>query len=154
MRTYSKNSPQAAARILALAVLADGQLQPSEISILQRARAATRLGLQEDEFDAILKGLCKDLLTTSRIDASAHCNVSPTIMRQIFAEVENPWLRAEVARLVVDIIRADRRLHRGESVLLQSMLRYWPRIDSDCESSAQLAHFSPPSCDLQIRNGV
>lgn len=45
MRTYPRNSPQAAARIVALAMLADGHVCRSEIEALERCDAAARLGL-------------------------------------------------------------------------------------------------------------
>ena len=46
MRTYPNNSPQAAARIVALAMLADAQLCKAEIDVLERLRAhEEQLGL-------------------------------------------------------------------------------------------------------------
>ena len=44
MRTYPNNSPQAAARIVALAMLADGHLCKTELDLLERMDAIARLG--------------------------------------------------------------------------------------------------------------
>jgi hypothetical protein len=65
MRSYPSNSPQAAARIVALTLLADGDICRFERRALQRTRAAERLGLLPSEFAEILNDCCIDLLSIS-----------------------------------------------------------------------------------------
>ena len=45
MNAYPTNSPEAAARVLAMAMLADGQYSMTEIRALDRQQAPARLGL-------------------------------------------------------------------------------------------------------------
>ncbi|MEY4754847.1 MAG: hypothetical protein RJA44_2522, partial [Pseudomonadota bacterium] len=66
MRIYPTNSPEAATRIVALAMLADGYLSPSELAVLDRQRAHEQLGLGYDRIDAVLHGFCEDLLAETR----------------------------------------------------------------------------------------
>ena len=53
MRHYPSNSPQATARVLALALMADGAIDATELSILQQRDVLGRLGLGEDDFDRV-----------------------------------------------------------------------------------------------------
>jgi len=50
MRSYPANSPQAAARIVALTVLADGDIGDAEIEWLDRLAVHEQLGLARHEF--------------------------------------------------------------------------------------------------------
>ena len=63
MRPYPRNSPGAAARIVALAALADGNIRKAELDILDRLRAYEQLGLARAEFHAVVQTLCENLLT-------------------------------------------------------------------------------------------
>ena len=45
MRSYSTDSPQAAARLLAMALVADGNYSLTDIRALDRFQASLRLGL-------------------------------------------------------------------------------------------------------------
>jgi hypothetical protein len=71
MRTYQPNSPQAAARLIALAVLADGHVGSSELDALDEARLSHRLGLGPGEFRTIMRDLCEDLMATSHLNWAA-----------------------------------------------------------------------------------
>ena len=64
MRSYPRNSPQAAARILALAMLSDGHLTMRELDVLDRLNAPAQLGLGRADLHAVLHGFCDDLLAT------------------------------------------------------------------------------------------
>ena len=55
MRPYPVNSARAAARLIALAVLADGHLSTSELGLLERMNAANRLGLTREQFSEVVR---------------------------------------------------------------------------------------------------
>ena len=61
MRTYSVNSPQAAARIVALALTSDGHVCSSEERALETLDIAGELGLAPAQFAQIVQTLCEDL---------------------------------------------------------------------------------------------
>jgi hypothetical protein len=125
MRTYAFNSPKAAGRIVAIALLADGHLSSDELSALYRARIAERLGLAPGEFSAILQELCEDLLTTSHLSWSDACKVDSNVIQQVIRELQDPVLRAEVLNLCHVAIHADRHVAETEAALLASLSRAW-----------------------------
>ena len=62
MRTYRINSPQAAARIVGLAMLADGHMCKAELDVLDRLGVHHQLGLHAEELHVVVHALCEDLL--------------------------------------------------------------------------------------------
>ncbi len=65
MRTYPTDSPEAAARLLAMALVADGHYAISEIKALDRLSAPARLGLAPEAFKQVIDHFCEDLLLAS-----------------------------------------------------------------------------------------
>ena len=62
MRTYPRNSPDAAARIVALMLLADGHVDLAELQVLQRLDAEEELGLLTGQLQRVLDEVWVDLL--------------------------------------------------------------------------------------------
>jgi hypothetical protein len=56
MRSYPRNSPEAAARVLALLLVADGNVCPSEFRLLESLDTAGALGLDRDGLPGIVQG--------------------------------------------------------------------------------------------------
>ena len=127
MRTYTCNSPQAAGRIVAVALLADGHLSSEELAAVHRARLADRLGLAPGEFGDILKGLCEDLQTTSHLNWSDACKLDSDVMQQVMRELDDPVLRAEVLNLCHVAVYSDRHVAESEVALLASLSRAWQK---------------------------
>jgi hypothetical protein len=125
MRTYTSNSPQAAGRIVAIALLADGHLGSEELAAVHRARIAERLGLLPGEFGAIMQGLCEDLLTSAHLNWSDACKLDSDVMQHVMCELEDPALRAEVLSLCLVAVHADRHLAESEAALLVALSNAW-----------------------------
>jgi hypothetical protein len=62
LRSYPRNSPQAAARIVALAPIANGRVKTVEIAALDALGALGRLGVTRPRWQAVIGELCADLL--------------------------------------------------------------------------------------------
>ena len=62
MRNYLPNSPEAAARIVALVLISDGNVCQSEIDTLRQLEIEQNLGLAPGAFANVVKDLCEDLL--------------------------------------------------------------------------------------------
>ncbi|WP_244123163.1 hypothetical protein [Burkholderia gladioli] len=60
MRSYPRNSPQAAARIVALVLIADGHIDRREEQVIETLGIARKLGLGTAEFERIVQALCED----------------------------------------------------------------------------------------------
>ena len=125
MRTYLRNSPPAAARIVALAMLADGHLCKTEIDALACADVHTQLGLPHAELHAIVHALCEDLLVSSQGDWEAACRIHPDTLASVLAEIDDPALRVKVLRLCLTVIAADEHLADGETVILAAVAAHW-----------------------------
>jgi hypothetical protein len=64
MRSYPRNSPEAAARIVALVLISDGHVCRSEVEALQQPRRSSpSSGWRRRSFAQVLHTLCEDLLT-------------------------------------------------------------------------------------------
>jgi uncharacterized tellurite resistance protein B-like protein len=126
MRSYPRNSPQAAARILALAMLADGHQCTSELALLERLQVPVQLGLSRAELHAVVHTFCEDLMAVSAGMCWADlAQVRPDPLRQVLSEVDDPALQALVLDLCISLVEADRHLADSESVVLAAALLQW-----------------------------
>lgn len=125
MRHYPANSPQAAARILALALLADGAIDPSELHSLRQARLLERLGMSERQFDEVIRVLCEDLLLYAGRSSSGQLEIGREALRQVLGELTLPRLQRRVLQTVLDIVNADGCLAGGEAVLVSLAVECW-----------------------------
>ena len=135
MRTYPANSPEAAARLVALVLISDGHVCRSEIDALDRLGAADELGLQPGAMPGIVQTLCEDLLLGAHASGSLLANVDDDALASLMAEVTDPALRGRVLRLAVAVANADRHLAEGEVLVLEAARRHWP----DAEAAAECA---------------
>ncbi len=125
MRTYPKNSPQAAARIVALAMLADGQMCRAEINVLDRLRAHEQLGLHPDELHSVVHSMCNDMLSTAELTWADACQIDPQTLAKLMAEIDDPELRLKVLALCVAVIEADGRVVASEAIVLMAAVEHW-----------------------------
>ena len=125
MRTYPHNSPQAAARIVALASLADGHLCQTELDALDRLGAHRQLGLQRAALHAVKRDFCEALLSTSHSSWTDACRVDPRTLDALMAEVDEPGLRRTVLRLCISVVEADQNIADGESMVLIAAVEQW-----------------------------
>jgi uncharacterized tellurite resistance protein B-like protein len=125
MRHYPHNSPQSAARIVALTVLADGHLAPAELQVLEDNHAHERLGLSREELHAVLHGFCEDLLFSAHLAWGDACRVDARTLSQLLGEVDEPGLRQTVLQVCLDIAQADGHIADGESVVLEAVVEHW-----------------------------
>ena len=125
MRAYSSNSAQAAARVVALAMLADGRLCKAEMDTLERLGVAAQLGLTPAQMHTVVHGLCEDLLGAGERAATDTCPVAPATLAALLAEVSDPALRAKVLNLSVALVEADAHVAAGEALVLVSAIEQW-----------------------------
>jgi uncharacterized tellurite resistance protein B-like protein len=131
MRTYPNNSPQSAARIVILAMLADGHLSQSELDVLDKANAYPRLGLSREDLHTLMHTFCEDLLCGLPW-ADAH-RFKHQALSSWLNEVDNTELRLTVLQLCAQVMEADRHLADEECHLLTKVLEQW---GLDCSKPA------------------
>jgi len=125
MRSYPRNSPQAAARIVALVLISDGHVCSSEERALDKLDIAGQLGLVPEQFAQIVQALCED-------HSIAHASLAPTLdqidaamLATLLGEVDSPPLRRKVMRLCMSVAIADEHLADGEIALLAAVFSAW-----------------------------
>ncbi|MEH0167946.1 TerB family tellurite resistance protein [Roseateles microcysteis] len=124
MRSYPPNSPKAAARLVALTMLADGHVSRIEAQTLERLGLPKAFGLSVEDLSAVLQGLCEDLLCSSQGDWCRPV-VDAALINGLLAEVTDPGLRATVLRACVAVAEADEELADGECVVLMQAIQQW-----------------------------
>lgn len=125
MRSYPTNSPQAAARILALTVVADGDIGDAELQWLDRLSVHERLGLARHELHALLDTFCEDLLSSDQLKWADACPVDERTLAELMGEIQDPDLRLKLLRLCVDLAEVDARVDEGESFVLVAAVEHW-----------------------------
>jgi len=125
MRNYPCNSPEAAARLVALVLIADGHVCRSEVDALDQLGAAHALGLEPDGMPQIVQTLCEDLLLGADASGSMMANLDESALAALMAEVTDPSLQAKVVVLATAVARADRHLADGEALVLAAASRHW-----------------------------
>ena len=125
MRTYLRNSPQAAARIVALAMLADGHLCNAEWDALECVDAYTQLELSAAELHAIVHALSADLVSPASESGRSASQIESVTIATLLTEIDDPALRVKVLRLCLTVFAADGYLSEGESVMLTAADEQW-----------------------------
>lgn len=129
IRTYERNSPQATGRLVALALVANGEINAFEWDVLHTQRAHERLGLSPPQWHDLLDELCSDLVAAGR--PGQDCVVDAVVLGSWLDQVDDPKLRTLVIELSVAIIQADGHVHAGESVVLRAALARWALSTDD-----------------------
>ncbi len=125
MRRYPANSPQAAARIVALTVVADGDIGEAEIEWLERLAVHEQLGLARHELHALLDTFCEDLLSSDQLKWADACPVDERTLADLIGEIQEPALRLKLLRLCVELAESDARVAQGESIVLGAAVAHW-----------------------------
>jgi len=125
LRPYPRNSPQAAGRVLALTVLADGELCQAEYRMMLTLDAAAGLGLGPAQWQAVVADFASDL-RSSKAPRWAHaCQVDPWTMAAAFDAITVPALQRRILRLCAVLVEADDRIDAGESLALTAAVEHW-----------------------------
>ncbi len=125
MRSYLRNSPEAAGRIVALVLMSDGHVCRSEVEVLERLGAHERLGLAPGAIPRLVQDLCEDLMSGLCATGSLIDGVDDAMLASFMAEVDDPALRAQVLWLAEAISAADSHLADAELTVLAAARRHW-----------------------------
>lgn len=129
MRSYPRNSPEAAARIVALVLISDGHVCRSEIEALQRLHVEQELGLVPGSFAQVVHTLCEDLLMGAYGSGSMMCSVDEATLVSLLAEVDEPGLQGKILRLAGAAAEADKHLADAEALVVAAARQHWPVAD-------------------------
>jgi uncharacterized tellurite resistance protein B-like protein len=125
MRSYPINSPRAAARIIALTLVADGDIGDAEMQWLDQFAVHTELGLDRKALHEVLDTFCVDLLSSGQLQCADACPVDERTLSNLMGEIENPALRLKLIHLCIALAEADADVAEGESIVLNAAVEHW-----------------------------
>ena len=129
MRSYPHNSPEAAARIVALMLVSDGHVCSSEFDVLKRLGAERELGLEPQLLPHIVHTLCEELLVGGYGAGSLMGQVDDSALAALMAEISDPALQRKVMRLALAAAQADGHLADGETMVVEAARHHWKLVD-------------------------
>lgn len=123
MRHYETDSASAAGRLVALCMVVDGNLAPSELQALQRSRLLEYIDIDIDTFHDLISDLCQDMLSTAV--KHEHVVLDPQTIDALLDEIRDPDLRRALLRAMWQIADADGVLADAEATLLSRACAAW-----------------------------
>lgn len=123
VRPYARNSAQAAARIVALALISNGRIKAVETAVLDARHAHERLGLTRPQWHGVIQDLCTDLLGPARCGDDG-C-ITGELLDRMLDEVDDGRIQRLVLRLSSAVVHADCRVDSGESLVVLAMIERW-----------------------------
>jgi uncharacterized tellurite resistance protein B-like protein len=124
MKAYSKNSPEAISRILAMMMITDAKLDDREIEILDKLRAFEIIGISRGEFSRVVQDYCAELMTSGNKDGRIRL-VDKVRIDEIIGLVDDRQKRVRTAGLILNIANADGKLHDTELAVFGYILERW-----------------------------
>lgn len=125
MRHYPSDSPEALTRVVALALLADGAIEPGELQALKSSACCFRMGIDPCRFEQTVDEFCDDLIACGNRKASGQYDLSEDCIRGLLQDVNDPALRQQALCLMQEIINADGVLAHEETALIALVVDCW-----------------------------
>jgi tellurite resistance protein len=121
---YTENSPQALLRVLALFIVADGEVADAELDICERLGVLEAVGGDRETFARVFDAYCDDLIVhagTRRLVALADAEWVDAIL----AAVTDPESRRLLARTLLVVARSDGWFADAELKVVRQVLDRW-----------------------------
>lgn len=123
MTRYPRNSPRAAGRIVALALISNGKLQPSELGVLEARHANALLGLSDEEWHDVIEELCADLLQSA--GRGRECLIDARLVQSLLTDIDDAAMQRLVLRLCTEVANADGDVDEAEATVLLAAVEQW-----------------------------
>ncbi len=135
MKTYSDNSPEAIARVLAMTMITDAKLDDRELDAMESFGIYARLGLTKEAFAIVVADYCDELVEAGDIDGKINLMDHDRI-EAILAPVTDAAHQLDVVAMVLAIVKADGGIHDTELELLRTILDRWDLSLEDIRAAA------------------
>lgn len=132
MRHYPADSAKAIARLLAMFMITDGNMDPREIDLLDHVNAYELLKLSRKEFAQVLVEYCNDISDEAEADGTIHL-LDKERIDTLLAEVTDRKKRIMTCALAIDISKSDETISDSELTLLHHMMKKWEVTLEDIE---------------------
>jgi uncharacterized tellurite resistance protein B-like protein len=120
-RSYPRNSPEAVARVLAMAMITDGEVDDAEIALFDRLDLFRMVGLSRQDFAQVLSDYCTDLRAADGGPLAADA----AVVDAVIADVDDPHRRLMACAAMLSVCYADGRFDAAELSVMRQVLRRW-----------------------------
>ncbi|AUH51145.1 hypothetical protein CXB49_10140 [Chromobacterium sp. ATCC 53434] len=124
MRHYPPNSPEAMARLLAMFMITDGNMDPRELELLEKLHVYHLINLPRKQFSQVFRDLCNDISDEAGDDGSIRL-LDRERIDNLLAEVTDRRKRILTCVLAMDISKSDGTISDSEMALLSHMMKSW-----------------------------
>ena len=135
LRGYGPNSPRARGRLVAAAMLADGQLTPAELREISAGAMATTVGLEREQFMQVLFDLCEDIENTLKQNGQAL--LDKEVVDQLLSDVSSPAIRRSTLNAIRLAVSCDDSIGTDEAKFLRRATEAWD--SPECSPKAVVA---------------
>lgn len=125
MRSYRRNSPESAARIVSMILLADCHVSRDEMEALKHHDIPHRLDLSHPHFMLVTQQLCDDLRTFSEIPWQGAQALPTASWHAMLDEIDDSGLRLILLDLCATLVECDHHIAVDEQTLVHSMADHW-----------------------------
>lgn len=138
MRAYLHNSPEAMVRIIVMCLLADSDIDPSELDDASLAKILTSCGLSQHDFMMVLKHYLEDIAADN--SGAERINLlEPARINQLLAEVNQHNERIRTLATALSVCKGDHALNNAELAVFQHIMRQWQMDLTDLAIEASQA---------------
>lgn len=136
LRAYALNSPRAQARLVVLALLADGRVDEREVDALHRRNIFGDLGISRSTFIEVLSEFCSDVAGQLPVSEGGY-QLTHKALGGMLDEISDRTVRDKLLRHMLALINCDGHLSDVERGLIRNTLEHWqPRRDGGKRMSA------------------
>jgi hypothetical protein len=132
MHPYRLNSPQAAARIVAVCLLADGHAKHDALEARDEDRICKCFALPPVELAGVLEEAHEALASTAHRNWHDACRDEPAIVRRLASELWDPALILDVVEFCEACAEQERRRTCANASVLQALCDAW-RVPAESE---------------------
>lgn len=125
MRSYAVDSKESLARVVVMALLADGAIDPSELRLLERPEIIARMGFDQACLLRVTQEFCHDLEQFAHNSRSGELGLDTQTIDLLLADIQTPALQANLLRAMLDVVYADGHLTGGEATVIAQAMKRW-----------------------------
>jgi hypothetical protein len=74
---------------------------------------------------AVVQELCEDLLSGSHHTWTSTCAIDRPTLAALMAEVDDPYLQADIVRMCAAVAAADAHYAKGEAIIMDAVAEHW-----------------------------
>ncbi len=135
MRTYPANSPEAIARILAMVMITDGNMDARELDALEKLHTYDLIGIERRRFAQILSEYCDDISDEADEDDGSIKLIDKARVDTLLDGITDQGKRILTCAITVDLCKSDGEISDPEMTLLRYMMQKWNITLEDIEAN-------------------